>query len=648
MALEPGAAPGRWTNPDWNGTAGTFAVVIGVSAYKHLKNGPEQAGNTYGLEQLDVSALTAFHFFRWLRDKYQYDDAPLAKVWLLLSPTAKETPLLDAGANAAPVPTFDNCRAAIGEWYQAMAGLDPESCKKSRPMFFFSGHGIEVMRDRQVLLPADYLAPPLPLVNRAISTANLTSGLCTLAMLEHFFFLDACRNDHPDLRGSDLTGQDVLNSTLSHSSPPGFLAPVVCATGAGSPAWAPKDPKDGISLFGQALLEALEARKGFKPKCTKERCAVNTFPLTEYANDRVSELLKAQGARFIQPVQMRGAVGNCTVAYLPPKPKTRGPRAAAAPAPPRAGDDLQPVPLPTPTWTPSTAASVEEVHDVLGSEYLTAMWLSARAFNLRTREWVPNNEAVSIRDVHRSQDATAHRMTLEMQTNDAHWFEVRDGSTAIACTLPGDRYMQPRYIVEFTRVRGQGITDFEARLSPESPDVLGLAATLWEKYRAFDIAGATNEDDIKQLEQALFGKMQSPLAATIAGVMLLRARRYELLRDWLRNLAEKFPERPDGPVLWEEHMLRTDVERTVPGNVFDTVLELTTRGLPHTAEAFGYAVRQVGELLQFAKPEPAVRQRLEALQERLTKAMRFFRDTGLCSVFIGPSEVVKPQLVLPT
>jgi hypothetical protein len=69
VTLAPSAtSPGLWENPTWRpGTPGLFAVVIGVSAYDHLRGGSgEQAADSYDLGQLFVSASTAFRFFQWL------------------------------------------------------------------------------------------------------------------------------------------------------------------------------------------------------------------------------------------------------------------------------------------------------------------------------------------------------------------------------------------------------------------------------------------------------------------------------------------------------------------------------------------------------------------------------------------------------
>jgi len=79
---------------------------------------------------------------------------------------------------------------------------------------------------------------------------------------------------------------------------------------------------------------------------------------------------------------------------------------------------------------------------------------------------------------------------------------------------------------------------------------------MWEKYSSDNAVAAADEMDALFLEEVLRGKRESPLAATIAGLVLLRARRWDKLHDWLRNLANWFPHLPDGPVLWVEQLMR--------------------------------------------------------------------------------------------
>ncbi|HEY5985028.1 MAG TPA: hypothetical protein VIV12_01410 [Streptosporangiaceae bacterium] len=188
---EPGC-PGLFVNPDWiEGTPGTFAVVIGVSDYPFLDGGNRQeAGtDTFGLGQLHVSAATAHRFFGWFAERYGFPAAPPARCWLLLSPTGQELATFGVGLVedfGAAQATLDNCELALAWWNETMRRLPKSAADRSRGLFFFSGHGLEVWQDRQILLPSDYLAPPGRAVNDAISTANLRKGLASSPVPNQF------------------------------------------------------------------------------------------------------------------------------------------------------------------------------------------------------------------------------------------------------------------------------------------------------------------------------------------------------------------------------------------------------------------------------------------------------------------------------
>jgi hypothetical protein len=151
------------------------------------------------------------------------------------------------------------------------------------------------------------------------------------------------------------------------------------------------------------------------------------------------------------------------------------------------------------------------------------------------------------------------------------------------------------------------------------------------------------------LERALADKLRSPLAATVASLLLLRAWRHDLLHDWARNLATFFPDRPDGCVVWAEQVLRTQKS---PDNAVKWVLELQTRGLPRTIEGLGHAARQVHELLQFAFPrrdltpeQTASQDALKRLDEKLRLATALCRPGGFALTFLGSKAKVTPALL---
>jgi hypothetical protein len=56
-----------------------------------------------------------------------------------------------------------------------MQQLPRSVAEHSRALFFFSGHGLEVHQDQQILLLSDYLKPPQRNWNKALSTKTQIS-----------------------------------------------------------------------------------------------------------------------------------------------------------------------------------------------------------------------------------------------------------------------------------------------------------------------------------------------------------------------------------------------------------------------------------------------------------------------------------------
>jgi hypothetical protein len=309
--------PGLWINSNWQpGNPGTFAVIIGVSKYDHLGGGSAPAPDTYNLGQLYVSALTAYQFFRWLNEKYQYDGIPAAKCWLLLSPSPDEVAIEPALTNHSLPPTFTNCETAIQKFFAEMQALPLLSAQKSRSFFFFSGHGLEVTQEKQILLPCDYLKPPVSHLNTALSTQKLFTGLAVLKVPEQFFFLDACRNDHQRLREQQIEGREVLNTPPAYSVNPDRNAPLLYASASGTQAWQPDTPTEGISLFGCALLEGLEAQANMQIDRSIYPFSVQIAPLQKYIRMRVCQLIGERKARVSQRIMLSGAILDALARYL--------------------------------------------------------------------------------------------------------------------------------------------------------------------------------------------------------------------------------------------------------------------------------------------------------------------------------------------
>jgi len=669
-------SPGLFVNPDWvEGTPGTFAVVIGVSSYHFLEGGRSYQGDeSYGLGQLHVSAATSHRFFSWLQEEYDFEEAQAAKCWLLLSPTATELNSLNAGSIeqlGAAEATLSNCETAIGWWNVEMRKLPRAAAKKSRSLFFFSGHGLEVWQEQQILLPCDYLRPPLGNVNDAISTANLRKGLASSPVPNHFLFVDACRNDVEQLRQFGVEGRETLNVRNSASTNPDSLFGTLYAAASGTQTWQPRELAQGYSIFGGAVIDGLRGATGVElQRCVHNRCEVWFYPLESFVKAHMATALR----QFRSPEKVRvrnggtppdGGITSVSVSAVPdmnPDDPLGGiPDSTHDMALEDALEGRYNVHLGNLRWNPSLRNP-----QVFGSYPMTHIWRNTIfASNLRTGLRVAPTE-ISVRSVDRSSDGEAFRITIELPFDrGGHWLQFADiGGHAFACVLPGDAHVPPIYELEidFDKRQDQSepalVARFEAGLSLQNRGPVADAARIWAIYQARNVQVAASEIHLLRLERVLMGKESSPLAASVAGLVLLRARRFDLLHEtWLRNLRDRFPEVPDGAVLFALQEL-TERRNSVIGRLrrLDAQLtlprQLKAHGLPRLAELLPLAGRQLAEL-----SSPRFRRELREMgqlnsardmEEAIDLALKHHRPGGLFSVFSGPPTELGPHLVQGT
>src|SRR2546422_10325560 len=73
------------------GKPGLHALIAGVSAYPHLPAGTgTPAPDSFGMQQLSSTALSAYKMYRWLEGWQNRLRIPLATCRLLLSPSQDE------------------------------------------------------------------------------------------------------------------------------------------------------------------------------------------------------------------------------------------------------------------------------------------------------------------------------------------------------------------------------------------------------------------------------------------------------------------------------------------------------------------------------------------------------------------------------
>ncbi len=656
MSLEPEVStPGLWINKEWEeNKPGTFAVIIGVSIYDHLAGGTSPVKDTYGLGQLYVSALTAYRFFCWLRDKYQYSNSPLANCWLLLSPRKDEILAEPTIEKHTLPPTFENCENAILKWYQSMARLPSQNTKQSRLFFFFSGHGIEITREKQILLPCDYLKNGN--VNKALSTSNIVSGLADLNVADHFFFIDACRNDHQKLREREVEGHRVLNPSPAYSTNPERNAAIIYASSSGTQAFQPRDTTVESSLFGQALLEGLEALGPIDFERNVTPCSIQIAPLHTYLNKRVPRLIKERGAQVRQTIPLSGSILNLytTVTQMLEAPEEFPIKFGSRPS-----DSIFLTHIPLNQWNPvlppqDGPSSIE----VFGDENMSRIWSEVRVYSLKRREWLDVATHCKILQVDRA-GTSYYKIKLNIIGNlGSHWLELSDNNLIFACLLPDDQPRDdslrecPTYLLELDQEDEQDnrqLTRLAASLAADDDSsLLSEVAKLWEQYTNEDVAKVAYSLNMQVAQVEVFEKAESPLVATILSIILLRTRRQDISQDWLHNLVQWFPDNPDVPILWLECLLQKTGQRPLLPNeeITDQLLELEKRGLPQTCETFGYAIKQVEELLECAQLNESQREILKPLHLKLRKALQFFRNGGLFSVFVGRKGALTPNLVI--
>ncbi|KRR24087.1 hypothetical protein CQ14_15215 [Bradyrhizobium lablabi] len=706
--------PGLWADPDWKpGLPGTFAVIIGVSRYRHLENGDlptDPQGKPWikearSLDQLHVSALTAFRIFRWLSAQYRHE-APLARCWLLLSPTPAEVGHLSLG-NGQRIswgdPTLAACSAAIRWWSATMRGLPAAAAAQSRGLFFFSGHGLESTQGCQLLLPSDYLAPPEPNINDAISTSNLLYGLGSLKVTEQLFFVDACRNDHKELRGKNMVGAKILVEEEAAILPPDLMTPVLYSTGPGQRSWEFRDPAKGISIYGQALLDGLAGQPNIALKGSKPPYRVELSPLEQFVRARVLELLKNAQSKERQYVKLGGQSDtsmNVTYVDRPvvatgggwptfdghedidglgvPKMPGGGRLGSPFPTPPNEAKwsyDLPPGGGPSGPPEVSTMLAAEtpiremsstrrfsprwlkdwnEGHRMFGSEAVTELWQK------RTKVWLIGQKkwrgpsVIRIAEVSRDEGRGRYRVRMQITEKDpvGHWLQMTDELGGVhACMLPrdlGPKSMDepsPVYEVSYDRSEPNDenkreIVRLDADLDVQSGP-LGLVARLWRTYTTTHVAAAVKESEARELRNVIENKIDSPLGATVAALVLLRANRLDRLSlAWLRNLANWFIELPDAPILYAERRLREKQEskddRSIAFQEAANILLLTTdRGIPRTSEAFEYGMGLARRLKDREELGLGVREKLHELERRLGNAFAVYRTGGLFSSFSG-------------
>jgi hypothetical protein len=263
-----------------------------------------------------------------------------------------------------------------------------------------------------------------------------------------------------------------------------------------------------------------------------------------------------------------------------------------------------------------------------------------------------NDRPVLLRKVERTNDTRVYRMEIEDTEEGPTWLSTTDGVTRFDTVLSGDR-PGCRYTIdinlEYAERQGEPrlISAFSVDLARDNPGRLGQAADAWHQYQEGHTGRAVSQLTAQALEELLYNKIESPLAATLAALILLRVGRLDLLHDWPRNLARWFPHRPDGTVIRVAQLLR---EQRTPETVTEAtslLVGLKSSSLPHTAEAFGLLEGQIQMLIALNRDDPAVQFSLDGLLTDVRSLQPSVRPGGMFVTFATNPNDLSPLSLYP-
>ena len=689
--------PGLWRSPAWSsGQPGTFALIIGVSSYPHLKGGDGPRGaKTYGLEQLGVSALTAYRFFRWLRDTYRNDQSPLAEVRLLLSPTPAEVEFVretwgddDSETVAtAPVPTLSACKGAISGWARSLKAQPLSRADDTRALFFFSGHGLEVTPEWQLLLPSDYLAPEADgSVNEVIGLPNLRRGLQhkDIHARDQILFIDACRESDSELARADIVGDRILVEPRYTRDTAPVNCSVVWSTEGGHEAWswdAPGLPAhEQATLFGAALLDGLAPSPHIRNEARRDVWGVYPSQLVPFLTQRLADLHSAVGSPHRQRARIASYWSDEPVVLQrdPPPAPAEGARVGGPPDP-FFDLDLEPIRA---AFRPDLTAAAEEpapdLPDGFGSDADASAWDGVRAIELQTG--APTR--LHTLSVAHDPALAESQVMVEVAANEATWVEVDWEGTRHSVVLPalgpgGNGASSALWEIRLRAGASQVIAAFlpthEVR-GWEGDQGLGLrlSARIHERAEAVGAAEtvrALTQVDNERLAEVVRGQLWAPLATAVAAGVLLRAEAFGRLHDWLRRLADEGVSSPDIQALWfvQRVLMARRGRVELSASDLDRAIGLNALGLPLTSDAFTLMAGRVEELdravaqargslpdgahaaadaveaLAVADDERG--DSVRALRDRFRRALAFYRSGGVSVAFAGPPETIGPGLL---
>ncbi len=655
--------PGLWRDSNWSqGMPGVYALVVGVSAYPFLKGGQSAVPDSFGLEQLVTSAITAAKVFDWLRTSFLRKDLSVVWCWLMLSPTAQEREAFEKdGLTHYSEPTYNNLRNVIGAW-TGLIPKQPPASDGSRSFFFFSGHGVQ-SNHKQVLLPSDYLDNKNgdPDMQNCIGARNLEDWMEESPVAEHIALLDACRNELSPLAQRGLTAYDGAFKKNPSSSKGPRAAATLFATSPNTMAYQ----FGGLpyTFFGQAVLDALGGSADTK------NSGLEFSDFFDDVKQRVNTLLIQHTSQALIEQSVRKSfegVDELIVTEFKPQVTpditafeiTRGnemlrkqpdaqilAQETSLPSQSRLYEALQlrfddaletqdRIPLPV-----VTDGSTGVAQRLFGHEYASNHWVNGRAALYSIQDGLPCPDCATILRVKRNKDSSIIQVDLSLEPRPGGVLLVFEDSPFVererlAIQLPTDSMERVPIRLSLT------IGNLEAGTCPKLQSIQGrlgpcdwnenynYLATLFREADLGSLRKAAERADTVRLKQAAQQKRRAETAATAGMILLAEAGTIAKVGDWPRNLMEWFPLIPDGAVLWAQSLRDALARQEVqPYGVEHPLEEMVAalevackRGMPLFGDSLEFA-DSIVRYLRRADLTDVQRTRLDTVGKWIDRAM---------------------------
>lgn len=180
-------------------------------------------------------------------------------------------------------------------------------------------------------------------------------------------------------------------------------------------------------------------------------------------------------------------------------------------------------------------------------------------------------------------DGAASAGYLASRNREAHWEVERQtrpyrlrleqpSGSVLEVQVPGNAR---RVWARADMLRQQSTISFSIRIQTTSDAADTIAGYL---QRGDLYSAEATAEWVDEALGLLQDRVEDPYAAAVGAYLLLRLRRFSQMRSWVRNLADWFPDLPDGCVLWASQLMQQPSSN--PAEIQAYLLRAVQRGLP--------------------------------------------------------------------